>query len=149
MRPFDLYPDRGRRLLGVVTGSNARHEYGLKLMVQTGQRDCAYCGTNLTASYEIWLTLVLDHAVPLSVCKRAHIPNEWCWDYSNTVLACAACNGFCNRYSPGFDIIKPVTLEAFYDIRDKIFDERRSLIRARHAQERAFFEEKLWEASRQ
>jgi hypothetical protein len=139
--PFDSYPKGCRETLGLVRGSNAKHGYGLKLMRLTGQRCCAYCGTDLTATYEAWLTLVVDHVVPVAVCKSSQIREEWCWDYSNMVLACAACNGFCNRYRPLFPLAPVDTLAAFYDLRDKIFEERRKVIAARHKEERSFFNE--------
>ena len=145
MLPFDSYPHGGRQLLGVTKGANARHEYGHKFMQLTGQRRCAYCGTDLAATYEAWLTLVLDHAIPVSLCNSIQIPQQWCWDYSNAVLSCGACNGFCNRYSPTFKVVPPNTLEDFYDLRDKIFDERKKLIAARHEEERQFFNARSWE----
>jgi hypothetical protein len=130
MLPFDLYPDGGRQLMKAGKGASARHEYGSELMQRTGQRRCAYCETDLTATYQTWLTMVVDHVIPIKLCKSSHIRESWCWDYSNAVLACAACNGFCNRYSPSFHIVPPETLEAFYDLRDKIFNERKKLIAA-------------------
>jgi hypothetical protein len=114
-------------------------------MQLTGQRHCAYCDTELTATYQVWLTLVLDHVIPVKLCKSLHIPADWCWNYSNAALACAACNGFCNRYSPTFDIVPPDTMAAFCDLRDKIFEERKQLIAARHKEEREFFDRRLWE----
>jgi hypothetical protein len=89
---------------------------------------------------------VVDHVIPTSICKSNNIRDEWCWDYSNTVLACAVCNGFCNRYRPTFQIVPPVTLEAFYSLRDTIFDERKKLISARHNEERQFFNGIGWRA---
>jgi hypothetical protein len=121
----------------MIKGANARHEYGLKLKELTGQRRCAYCNTDLFAIYEVWLTLVVDHVVPQALCKSTGICDDWYWDYSNMVLACAACNGFCNRYNP--TIAPPATLVDFYDLRDKIFEEGKGLIMARHEKERRFF----------
>jgi hypothetical protein len=89
--------------------------------------------------------MVVDHVIPISVFKPAHIREDWCWDYSNLVLACAACNGFCNRYSPSFSIVPPVTLDAFYNLRDRIFDERKRRIARRHEEERQFFNGRPWE----
>jgi hypothetical protein len=83
----------------------------------------------------------------LSICRSLRIPAEWCWDYSNAVLSCASCNGFCNRYRPTFDLISPDTLEDFYGVRDKVFAERKQLIAARHEQEREFFDARLWESA--
>jgi hypothetical protein len=74
-----------------------------------------------------------------------HINYKWCEDFSNTVLACAACNGFCNRYSPSAGIVPPDTLEAFYDLRDRIFSERKIRIAERREVEHRFFSDKRWE----
>lgn len=145
MLPFDLYPGGGRKLLGVTKGSNARHEYGCELMRLSGGSRCAYCETDLTSTYQMWLTMVVDHVVPIKLCKLARIPDNWCWDYSNAVLACAACNGFCNRYSPSFSVVPPETPEAFYNLRDEIFNERKRLIAARHEEELKFFNGRSWQ----
>ncbi len=89
--------------------------------------------------------MVVDHVIPIGLCESTHIHEKWYGDYSNTVLACAACNGFCNRYNPSFGIVPPDTLEAFYNLRDKIFDERKRFIAARHEEEREFFNGRPWE----
>jgi hypothetical protein len=137
--PFNSYPGCGRELLELVKGSNCRREYGLQFMRLTGEKCCAYCDADLTAVYESWLTMALDHVVPASVCHAMHIPSKWCEDFSNTVLACGACNGFCNRYCVPIDIVPPDSLPAFYDLRDRTFVERKKLILARHEEESQFF----------
>jgi hypothetical protein len=147
MFPFDSYAGGGRKLLGMTKKSSARQGYGLEFMRLTGQRKCAYCGIDLTSSYESWLSIVFDHVIPASVCGLANIPREWCEDFSNTVLACAACNGFCNRYIPNEAVSHVGSLEAFYDLRDKVFEERQKLIAERHESERKFFNKKPWEVS--
>jgi hypothetical protein len=145
MVPFDLYPNAGRQLFEQMPkGSNCRWEYGLQLMRLTGQTRCAYCEADFAASYEVWLTMALDHVVPTSVCIAGKIPVSWTWDYSNTVLACTACNGFCNRYRPSITLVEPLTLDDFYDLRDKVFEDRKQKIRERHKQERAFFNGRPW-----
>jgi hypothetical protein len=45
---------------------------------------------------------------------------------------------------PDFAIDPPDTLDAFYDLRDKIFIERRKLITERHEAERNFFDGSPW-----
>jgi hypothetical protein len=90
--------------------------------------------------------MVLDHVVPASVCQTIKIPNEWCGDFSNTVLACAACNGFCNRYGIPAGTVPPATLEAFYNFRDRIFAERKKKIAEKREEERQFFSDKPWES---
>ena len=81
--------------------------------------------------------------VPVSVCTSYKIPEAWCWDYSNHVLACQTCNGFCNRYRPEFNVVPPVTFEEFCELRDEIFTERNKLIAARHKEERNFFKKEI------
>lgn len=139
MIPFDRYPDQGRTLLGRVHGANCRHEYGLAFMRKTGETTCAYCGLDFAASYENWLTMALDHVVPVSVCRALGLSMDWQEDCINKVLACAACNSFHNRYKPVEQSDPPTLLEAFLELRDRIFAERRTLIAASHEQERAFY----------
>lgn len=139
MIPFDEYPGGGRTLLGPVKGANCRHEYGLQFMRKTGQTRCAYCSADFARSYETWLTMALDHVVPVGVCTELGIPAEWQEDITNKVLACAACNSFRNRYKPPADVSCPKTQDDFFDLRDRIFAERRKAILERHDSERAFF----------
>lgn len=146
MLPFESYPGGGRELLGRVRGANCRREYGLTFMRRTGQTRCAYCGMDFAIAYETWLTMALDHVVPTSVCTSLGVPDEWREDYSNRVLACAACNGFRNRYKPTIDVVEPLTLDVFYDLRDHIFAERKDLIAASHESEREFFDGRPWES---
>jgi hypothetical protein len=138
--PFESYPHQGMKLLGRVRGSNCRHGYGLEFMRLTGQTRCAYCGMNLVATYESWLTMALDHVVPNR--SGLSLPEEWVEDYSNRVLCCTACNTFDNRYQPkGFQ--RPSTLEEFFHLRDAVFVERRINILNKHKQERTFFDQNL------
>jgi hypothetical protein len=140
--PFTTYPGGGRDQLKQRPGWNTRHVDGPEFMRITGAKTCAYCGLDFTARFEDWLTMVLDHVVPRSICRNMEIDATWVWNYSNAVLACAACNGFCNRYKLEVDCTVPMTLPEFYDLRDKIFRERQLLILARRAQERTYFETK-------
>ncbi len=141
--PFTSYPQQGRALLGHVRGGNCRRGYGLYFIRLTKQSRCAYCGLDLLAAYEVWLNMALDHVVPHSACRDWGLPEGWREDYSNRVLCCTACNTFGNRYTPqGFE--RPATLEQFYDLRDAIFMQRKSLIAKKHAEERAFFESAPW-----
>ena len=142
--PFENYPGEGRTLLGRVTGSNCRHEYGLKFMRKTGQTCCAYCGLDFAASYQNWLQMALDHVVPTRAGREKCIPEEWLDDISNKVLACAACNGFRNRYKLSDAEVYLTTLEGFYDLRDRVIMERRVLVTESHERERAFFDGKPW-----
>jgi hypothetical protein len=142
---FDSYPHGGKALLGRAVGSNCRHGYGLKFMRMTGQAKCAYCAMDFTSSYENWLQMALDHVVPKSVCKSFDLPQEWSEDCANKVLACFACNSFCNRYKPAPGTLCPKSLDEFFALRDKILSERRRLVQKKHAEEREFFNSKPWE----
>jgi hypothetical protein len=142
---FDQYPGGGRKSLGTARGSNCRAEYGAEFMRITGQTKCAYCGTDLTASYEVWLTMALDHVVPTSICKIMDIDRAWCDDYSNMVLACAACNGFCNRYNTIPETGRIESPGDLYDLRNRIFLDRKLKIEARHVSERKLFAKRPWE----
>ena len=143
MIPFELYPKQGKALLGPIRGSNCRKGYGLKLMKVTGQTSCAYCGISLVELYTNWLQMAVDHVVPQSVCKGFSLSSEWTHDASNCVLSCAACNGFGNRYKPT-DALCPTTLDGFWRLRDRIFAERSKIIRAKHIEERSFFDSTPW-----
>lgn len=145
MYPFDSYPRGGRILLGKVIGSNCRHGYGLKFMQITGQTKCAYCGLDFSASYGNWLQMALDHVVPKSVCASFNLDSEWTEDCSNKVLACAACNGFNNRYKPSPNIVRPESLDEFFNLRDHIFNERKPPILQRREEEQQFFNLRAWE----
>ena len=144
MLPFETYPGGGKTLLGPTPGDNCRHGYGLVLMKKTGQTCCAYCGLDFAASYENWLQMAVDHVVPISVCGSLSISPLWYEDCTNKVLACAACNGFDNRYKqPEVDTC-PTSLDEFYALRDRIFRERTARIAERHRLERDYFERRLW-----
>jgi len=146
MEPFDSYPQSGRALLGTVTGDTCRHHYGLQFMRITGQTKCAYCGAHFAARYQTWLTMALDHVVPASMCSDLGVPQEWREDCTNKVLACAACNSFDNRYKPTAGTPSAQSLEAFFDLRDKVFAERKARIAARREEEERSFEGRHWES---
>jgi hypothetical protein len=142
--PFTSYPQHGCALLGRTSKGNCRHGYGLKFIRLTKQSRCAYCGLDLLSEYENWLNMALDHVVPRNACLEWDLPEDWCEDYSNRVLCCAACNTFRNRYTPYQDFERPVTLEQFYDLRDAIFLQRKALIKQKHTEEREFFNSTPW-----
>ena len=142
MGPFERYPEYGGKPLGRRRGSNARQGYGLQLRRETGETTCAYCGLELFSTYERWLTLQVDHVVPLGVADGFGIPRAWSDDLFNLVFACAACNGFDNRYHPVGAAVPAGgwTVDAFVRLRDEVFADRAARIAARHAVERAFFD---------
>lgn len=143
MLPFDTYPNGGSEPFCLKKGYNTRLVDGPEFMKRTGQITCAYCGANFLACYEIWLTMVLDHVIPASVCLRLQkdIPLAWSEDFFNMVLSCGACNGFCNRYSYLKDIALPLNHAAFVELRNSIFMERKDLISTARQKEFAHFKE--------
>lgn len=144
VKPFAYYPQEGRALLGPVGNGTCRHDYGLRFMRITGQTCCAYCGMDFAADYRNWLQMALDHVVPTRTGTTKCIPGKWLDDASNKVLACAACNGFQNRYKLPEDEPCPATLEAFYELRDRVFLERKARVEQSHLRERAFFNKHPW-----
>jgi hypothetical protein len=99
------------------------------------------------STFEGWLQLSIDHVIPQQS-QGAGYPAEWILDATNVVSACMPCNGYFNR-DPVLDAV-PVTLDAFYDIRDRVFLERKARILARRDTERAWFDQHVrpWMASR-
>lgn len=134
--PFEAYPGGGRQLLGIPRWGDgtARRSYGRQVHELCGFR-CAYCDLDL-GTFEGWLQLSIDHFVAQQMVKIGY-PKEWVLDTINVVACCMACNGLFNR-DPAVGEI-PATLEAFLAVRDALFVARRSRIRERRDQERAWF----------
>jgi hypothetical protein len=142
--PFESYPGGGRKLLGHVKGANCRHEYGLQFMKVTGQTKCAYCSMDFTESYDNWLQMALDHVVPSGVGKAKGIDKDGCtnWldDSSSKVLACATCNTLDNRHALTDSEFCPSSVEDYFDLRDRVFSRRKTIVWRKRLAERRFFE---------
>lgn len=145
MKPFDMYPGKGYKLLGVLSDSNCRHGYCLKLQQLTHQKACAYCGLNLIEKYEQWLMMSIDHVIPIKAGKVRGISQYWLYDVTNSVLCCLACNGFGNRYKLPKDVSTPKSETEFFNLRDKVFKERSLLIKKYQKEERKFYKSRPWE----
>lgn len=146
--PFDTYPGKGRILLKMRSGLNTRDKDAPEFIRLTRATHCVYCGEDMLGDFYHWLTIALDHVVPITVCKAIGIDESWCWDYANCVLSCGACNGFCNRYKPSTECAPShPTLAEFLDLRDRIFRERYELIRARREQAQVHYRSRPWESS--
>jgi hypothetical protein len=86
----------------------------------------------------------IDHVVPRSDALRLNIPVAFAEDAINLVLCCSGCNGFGNRYR-STELHREVwTIDAFLDLRDRIYSERTLLISKRREMERAFFASRPW-----
>ena len=136
-------PRSGKKV--AFSNGGCRRGYGLKLMLLTGQTACAYCGISLVDDYWRWLLLAVDHVVPTERAKELGVREEWFKDYRNTVLSCSACNGFRNRWRLPDDVRKPHSLEAFLQLCDRAFQERKQILRKCHEDEKSFFASKPWE----
>lgn len=142
MYPFDTYPLQGRELIGRLRGDGCRRGYGLDFMRKTGLTQCAFCAeVDFVADYRAWLSMAVDHVVPVSVCIKLGIPDDWREDCSNRALTCAACNGFRNRYEPKLAIPLTWSLNQFFAFRDQVFVERRQIVAEAHAADREQFEQ--------
>jgi len=136
--PFGRYEGGGRRLLGTPPqrDGTARHGYGPPVFAECGYV-CVYCGLDMRTTFVGWLQLSVDHVIPRQMEDRGYEP-EWVDDITNLVTCCRACNDFGNRFvvtDPS-----PKTHEAFLDLRDRVFLERRAAIAAKRAQEHATYE---------
>jgi hypothetical protein len=138
--PFEAYPQGGRTLLGKPKSGDgtARRSYGVKALEWCAYR-CAYCGLDMS-TFEGWLQLSIDHVIPQQM-QGAGYPMEWVLDAINVVAACLACNGYFNRDPVIGDV--PTSLEAFCEIRDRVFRERRARIVQRRAMEHAWFDSNI------
>lgn len=135
--PFHRYQGGGRVPLGRPRQGNAtaRRGYGLPVFEQCGHT-CVYCGLDMAATFDAWLQLSVDHVIPHQMAKAGY-PADLVDDITNLVTCCRACNDFGNRFA----VIGPVpaTPEAFYDLRDHVFAERKAMILAKREQERAIY----------
>jgi hypothetical protein len=136
--PFARYEGGGRRLLGIPPqrDGTARHGYGPPVFAQCGYA-CVYCGLDMRSTFEGWLQLSVDHVIPSQMKDRGY-PADFVEDITNLVTCCRACNDFGNRLVVTDP--PPTTHEAFLDLRDRVFRERRAAIIAKRNQERVIYE---------
>lgn len=136
--PFARYRGGGWQRLGRPRQGDltARHGYGPPVFEQCGYR-CVYCGLDMAANFESWLQLSVDHVIPRQM-SRAGYPPELVEDIANLVTCCRACNDFGNRYA--LTDPPPASEDAFFELRDRAFRERKAMILAKRGQERAIYE---------
>jgi hypothetical protein len=115
----------------------ARHGYGPPVFERDGYV-CVYCGLNMLASYEGWLQLSVDHVIPQQMIKRNDYRKDWIEDLANLVTCCRSCNEFGNRFR--FDDPAPTSDDDFFDLRDRVFVQRRACLALAHARERLRYE---------
>jgi hypothetical protein len=145
MKPFDDYPDSGRKLFGrPSTGGNCRTGYGLALQQMTGISVCAYCGVDLTGDYYRWLLMNVDHVVPAAEARLLGILVSFFEDAINKVLACSGCNGFPNRYKLEVKRLTNWSKDQFIVLRDRVFEDRQAAIASRRQTEMDAFAARPW-----
>ena len=155
MLPFDTYPENGREFFGQNPGTNARHNEAPKLIKETQQRRCAYCGVDLTSNYHQWLLITIDHVVPKQLAELLKIPTDFWNDYANCVLACSGCNGLCNQIYKDLESAPPQPPgiqsdeQAFFDYRDSVFKDRHWRIAQARMAEMRYFDQRRWEQTEQ
>jgi hypothetical protein len=74
----------------------SRGGYGRAVVEHHGEL-CVYCDRDLSASYEDWLELCVDHVV-LRNAVHVGMPTEWIEGLVNHTTCCQACNEFVNGY---------------------------------------------------
>ncbi len=144
MQPFDRYPFNGNQPFGRRRGETARRHYGLHLMKTCGLRHCAYCGLDLTSTFHNWLSLVVDHVVPLRQAVRLGIPMDLYDDLFNCVLSCNTCNTFDNHFVVDSEPQELWTIRQFTELRNTIFGVRKERIAVKYSKEREFYERIDW-----
>jgi len=90
----------------------------------------------MAASFESRLQLSVDQVIPRQMVTLGY-PVDLVEDITNLVTCCRACNDFGNRFvvtDPA-----PTSDSAFYDLRDRVFANRKAMILAKRAQERAIY----------
>jgi len=92
------------------------------------------------STFEGWLQLSVDHVVPQQT-SAVGFPAEWLIDAANLVACCRSCNDHFNR-GPVVDPV-PASLDAFFDLRDRLYRARRARIIERRGEERVWFEEQV------
>jgi 5-methylcytosine-specific restriction endonuclease McrA len=136
--PFNRYEGGGRTPLGRPRQGDtaARHRYGPPAFEQCGYT-CVYCGLDMASIFEAWLQLSVDHVIPRQMANLGY-PVALVEDITNLVTCCRACNDFGNRFTVAQP--PPTSETAFYDLRDRVFIERKAMILARREQERAIYQ---------
>jgi hypothetical protein len=146
---FSGYPGNGRKLLGElkIRGQHARHDYGIEMSKLCGMR-CVYCDRDFKISYFEWLALEVDHVLPKYLFdEKKKLPEEkrwsknWILDKANCAVCCSACNGFLSSFNVSDP--PPVNEDAFFNIRDRVFEEKKSLAQKRHAEEKDYWEKNI------
>ncbi len=117
-----------------------RGGYGAAVVAYYGA-DCAYCGRDLSETYESWLDLSVDHVVPRNA-VGAGFPAEWIEDLHNHVPCCRACNEFLNGFRMATEV--PADIIGFLALRDSVLEAKRARAEDRHRRERQNYQR--WKA---
>jgi hypothetical protein len=109
----------------------ARGGYGVQVFARDNYR-CRYCGYDMGSTYRGWLQLSVDHVVPAHMAKLGYA-KDLIEDMANLVTCCRSCNDFGNRYVVADPF--PGDGEQFFNLRDRVFVQRRGRIALAHLRE--------------
>jgi hypothetical protein len=126
---------RPRKFAGLPSSSGdgtARTDYGIAVFEQCGHV-CAYCGLEMLATLETSVQLTVDHIIPVRAIRRGY-REDWIEDLVNLVTSCRSCHESGYRYR--FDDPGPTTENDFFDLRDRVFVQRKARLAVRYARKR-------------
>lgn len=144
MLPFDNYPElqptlEGSHVEPAVRTAEAAESASDRLRSLCGRRRRGAAEPQHLAPVSV------DHVVPQQMVGVGY-PADWVFDEANVVACCRPCNDLFNR-DPVIGEM-PLTTEAFFDLRDRIFSERRARIVERREAERLWFQANVLEQAR-
>jgi hypothetical protein len=93
--------------------------------------ECAYCGTSVTDTYELPLRFAVDHIIPEVMILHGY-RKSWIDTPLNLVASCPTCHDLGAGFQ--FDYPTPRNKNGFFDLRDRVFVQRKARIAVRRAE---------------
>lgn len=144
--PFDQYPIENPELFAIRKIINTREHNAPEFIRLTGLKKCAYCELDLSC-FNNWVNVQLDHVIPkhmyFELSKVPNFPSAWIVSYANMVLACSACNGFCNRNKQTIPLDGEIDKRKFMSLVKEVFLERKKNIYQKRIHAELFFINKV------
>jgi hypothetical protein len=100
--------------------------------INQGGDKCAYCGIYVAETYELSLRFTADHIIPQRMIDHGY-RQVWIDDLVNLVACCPECH----ELDLGFQLDTPAprTKNGFFDLRDRVFVQRKARIAVRRAEQ--------------
>ena len=118
-----------------------RKGYGLQVFKRHGMK-CMYCDREMGTSYDAWLSISVDHVIPMSVLKKWGQGFAKMVDHvDNCVTCCRSCNEFLTGYR--VDDNAPCSKEEFLSLVDMHLARKREHAQRRHLEEREWYEKRV------